>query len=161
MKTANPILAPRNTHPNWVPLIELASKEVFELMLGAELKPQVDDVSSAFDITAMVGLAGQLCGLMSIRCDRATAANMASRMLGSQPAPDSQETKDAFGEIGNMVAGNFKNKVTGMGDGCMLSVPTVVTGSDFSVHSLTDSDAVEIRQLFEGAPFVITLEIHS
>ena len=26
-----------------------------------------------------------------------------------------------------MVAGNFKNKIAGMGNGCKLSVPTVIT----------------------------------
>jgi chemotaxis protein CheX len=161
MKSANDLLAARHNHQAWVPLMELAAKEVFELMLGAELKPIVEEVPSVFDITAMVGLAGQLCGVLTLRCNRATAANMASRMLGSQPSPESQETKDAFGEVGNMVAGNFKNKVSGMGDGCMLSVPTVITGSDYSVHSLSDSEALEVRQLFEGMPFAITLEVHT
>jgi chemotaxis protein CheX len=69
--------------------------------------------------------------------------------------------KDAFGEVGNMIAGNFKNKISGMGDSCMLSVPTVITGTDYSVHSLADSDGVEVRQLFEGSPFLVMLEIHS
>jgi len=164
MKSANELLASRNNHQSWIPLMELATKEVFELMLGAELQPVVDDsnsANSAFDITAMVGLAGQLCGVLTIRCSRETAARMASKMLGTQPAADSQDVKDAFGEVGNMIAGNFKNKISGLGDACMLSVPTVITGTDYSVHSLADSDGVELRQLFEGSPFLITLEIHS
>ncbi len=163
MKSANDLLAARNNHQSWAPLMELATREVFELMLGAELKPGTDDNSDSppFDITAMVGLAGQLCGVLTIRCSRQTAAQMASKMLGSQPAADSQDVKDAFGEVGNMIAGNFKNKISGMGDACMLSVPTVITGTDYSVHSLADSDGLELRQLFEGSPFLITLEIHS
>jgi hypothetical protein len=27
-------------------------------------------------------------------------------------------------------------KITGLGDGCRLSVPTVITGGDYSLHSL-------------------------
>jgi len=162
MKSANELLASRNNnHQSWTPLMELATKEVFELMLSAELKPASDDDHSPFDITAMVGLAGQLCGVLTIRCSRETAAQMASKMLGSQPAADSQDVKDAFGEVGNMIAGNFKNKISGLGDACMLSVPTVITGTDYSVHSLADSDGLELRQLFEGSPFLVTLEIHS
>ncbi|HEY6465326.1 MAG TPA: chemotaxis protein CheX [Candidatus Acidoferrales bacterium] len=161
MKSVNDLLASRDSHQNWTPLMELASKEVFELMLGAQLQPVKEDPSSPFDITAMVGLAGQLCGVLTLRCSRETAARMASRMLGTQPATDSQDVKDAFGEVGNMIAGNFKNKISGMADGCMLSVPTVITGTDYSVHSLADSDGVELRQMFDGCPFLITLQIHS
>jgi chemotaxis protein CheX len=141
--------------------MELATKEVFELMLGAELKPAPAEDANSFDITAMVGLAGQLCGVLTLRCKRDTAAKMARKMLGTLPPTDSQDVKDAFGEVGNMIAGNFKNKISGMADACMLSVPTVITGSDYSVHSLADSDGLEVRQLFEGSPFQVMLEIHS
>lgn len=161
MKSANDVLASRTGHQNWAPLMELAAKEVFELMLGAQLQLMKEEPLSPFDITAMVGLAGQMCGVLTLRCSRETAARMASKMLGTQPPTDSQDVKDAFGEVGNMIAGNFKNKISGMADGCMLSVPTVITGTDYSVHSLADSDGVELRQMFDGCPFLITLQIHS
>jgi CheY-specific phosphatase CheX len=60
-----------------------------------------------------------------------------------------------------MVAGNFKNKIAGLAEGCMLSPPTVVTGSDYSLHSLAESPGLEISLLFERMPIVISLEIHS
>ena len=65
---------------------------------------------------------------------------------------------DAVGEICNMVAGNFKNKISGMGDGCMLSVPTVITGGDYSVHSMVNEN-IHVTLLFEGEPVVLSLEI--
>jgi chemotaxis protein CheX len=68
---------------------------------------------------------------------------------------------DALGEICNMVAGNFKNKITGLGDGCMLSPPTVIVGSDYTTFSAADKPALEVRLLFEAMPLVISLEIHS
>jgi Chemotaxis phosphatase CheX len=52
---------------------------------------------------------------------------MASRMLGVQPGEIGREGCDAFGEICNMIAGNFKNKISGLGNGCMLSVPTIIS----------------------------------
>jgi len=60
-----------------------------------------------------------------------------------------------------MVAGNFKNKIAGLGEGCMLSVPTVITGNDYSMHSLTDSPVLEVRLQFESGPLVIALQIHN
>jgi CheY-specific phosphatase CheX len=60
-----------------------------------------------------------------------------------------------------MVAGNFKNKIPGLGDGCLLSVPTVITGRNYSLRSMTDAKACEVRLLFENMPIVICLEIHN
>jgi len=109
----------------------------------------------------MVGLAGQLCGVLSVCCDEKSAKLMTSKMLGVNLEEVGDDVADALGEICNMIAGNFKNKVTGLGDGCMLSPPTVITGSDYDLHSLADNPALEVRLLFEDMPMAITLQIHS
>ena len=134
-----------NGHEDWGPLMEVAAREVFELMLGCHLAVQTAFPSGACDITSMVGLAGKLCGVLSVRCDAKSAALMTSKMLGIKVDKVGAEMSDAMGEIANMVAGNFKNKISGLGDGCMLSPPTVITGSDYNMHSLADSPAVELH----------------
>jgi chemotaxis protein CheX len=161
MRSADQVLSTRKGHEAWIPMLELAVREVFELMLGSQLETPADEAREQPGITAMVGLAGQVCGVMSIKCDTKTASRMASKMLGAEPDEKSAELQDAFGEICNMVAGNFKNKITGMSEKCMLSVPTVVTGSDYTLRSLSDSDSIEITMLFERLPFTVSLEIHS
>ena len=161
MKSADELLATRKGHDTWIPMLELAVREVFELMLGSQLDLPAEETREQPGITAMVGLAGQVCGVMSIRCDTTAARRMASKMIGEEPAEKSAELQDAFGEICNMIAGNFKNKITGMSEKCMLSVPTVVTGSDYSLRSLSDSDSIGVTMLFERIPFTVTLEIHS
>jgi chemotaxis protein CheX len=159
MKSANDFLAVSNEHSDWIPLLELSAREVFELMLGCHLKSLQAVPETGLDITAMVGLAGQLCGVLSIRSSKDAAGLMVFKMLGAAADNDSQEVRDAFGEICNMVAGNFKNKVSGMAEGCMLSVPTVVTGNDYSLHSLADSPPLEVKLQFENHDLVISLEI--
>ena len=86
---------------------------------------------------------------------------MASRMLGVEPDKVGADLADALGEVANMVAGNFKNKITGLGDGCMLSVPSVIMGQDYDVHSPADSETIEIRLLFENKLILICLSIHA
>ena len=145
----------------WLPTLQLATQEVFELMLGCSLEPASEPASEeGLDITAMVGLAGQLCGILAVRCSAKSAAHMASRMLGIDAEKAGPEMWDAVGEICNMVAGNFKNKISGLGDGCMLSVPTVITGADNNVHSMVN-DNLHATLLFEGQPVVVSLEVHS
>ena len=161
MKTMieSPVAA--DSHQNWAPMLKVAAQEVFELMLGCKLTALETSPEELLDITSMVGLAGQLCGVMSIRCSTKSSTMMASKMLGVEPDKVGPEMCDAFGEICNMVAGNFKNKIAGLSDGCLLSVPTVITGNDYCLHSMTDSPAVEVRLLFENMPIVISLQIHS
>jgi chemotaxis protein CheX len=86
---------------------------------------------------------------------------MTSKMLGVALDKVGPQMSDALGEICNMVAGNFKNKIAGLAEGCMLSPPTVIAGSDYSLHSLANSPALEVRVLFEDMPIVVSLLIHS
>lgn len=146
----------------WPPVLELATKEVFETMLASRLEVNPEPLGDdGLDVTAMVGLAGSLCGVLTIRCSSRTGAKMASKMLGIEGEKAASEMWDALGEICNMVAGNFKNKISGLGNGCMLSVPTVITGRDYNCHSLGEPSTLRVNFLFEGERIITTLEIHS
>ncbi len=161
MNSLSPSLNPSTGRDCWLPTLQLAIREVFELMLAYELAIPVEPpVEEGLDVTSMVGLAGQLCGILTVRCSAKSAARMASRMLGTDVEKAGPEMWDAVGEICNSAAGNFKNKISGMGDGCMLSVPTVITGGDYSVHSMVNEN-IHVTLLFEGEPVVLLLEIHS
>jgi chemotaxis protein CheX len=161
MKSVNPQLAADSGHETWIPLLEMAAREVFELMLGCQLTTPAGAEEISLEFTAMVGLAGQLCGLLCVQCQQTGAALMTAKMLGVELDQVGPDLSDALGEVCNMVAGNFKNKIAGLAEGCMLSPPTVITGSDYSLHSLSESPAIEVRLLFEGLPIVISLQINS
>jgi hypothetical protein len=60
-----------------------------------------------------------------------------------------------------LVAENFKNKVPGLGDGCMLSVPTVISGESYRLHSMADASVIHAVLLFQEDPVILTLELHS
>ena len=161
MNAMHPSLTAAEDRESWVPLLQLAAREVFELMLGSHLTPSPEPFpEDGIDITSMVGLAGRICGVMTVRCTAKSAVRIASAMLGGEPESAGPETWDAMGEVCNMIAGNFKNKIAGLGDGCMLSVPTVITGASYSLHPLADSDRFEINMLFEELPLIVSLEVH-
>jgi chemotaxis protein CheX len=130
-------------------------------MLSSQLTVPATVEDTTMDVTAMVGLAGQLCGVLSVRCGVKAATLMASKMLGVAVDKVGADMPDALGEVCNMVAGNFKNKIAGLAEGCMLSPPTVITGNDYSLHSQADSPGLEVRLLFEGMLMVITLQVQS
>jgi chemotaxis protein CheX len=144
----------------WLPLLELATKEVFELMLNVQVE-KAPPAESHADFTAMVGLAGHLCGIISLKCSSHTAGVMAAKMLGIPQEQADEERWDASAEVCNMIAGNFKSKLSGMGNHCMLSVPTVITGEDYQTHSMTDGESIESSMEFEGNSILVSLELHS
>jgi CheY-specific phosphatase CheX len=80
-------------------------------------------------------------------------------MLGDIVNSEDQ-VSDALGKICNMVAGNFKNKLSGIDGRCMLSVPTVIRGGQYQFRSLADGDLLDVCVLFEGAPLAVRLELH-
>ncbi|HZQ96261.1 MAG TPA: chemotaxis protein CheX [Candidatus Sulfotelmatobacter sp.] len=143
-------------------LLELAAREVFQIMMGSRLeRAESTPVHASMEFTAMVGLAGSLCGVLSLRCGSDTATLMVKRMLGDNVEDLEQQRWDALGETCNMIAGNFKDKLTGIGYRCLLSVPTVISGGDYRVHPLAGSRSVDVHLLFEDHPVQLLLEVHS
>jgi chemotaxis protein CheX len=148
---------------SWLLLLQVGAKEVFQIMLQTELAslPNAEELTPAGDVTAMVGLAGALCGVMTIRCDSRTAEKMAGRMLGSVGAVDPKDVPDAIAEICNMVAGNFKSKIAQLAEHCMLSVPTVIRGDDYEMVTMSDGDQITVGMTYEAAPIWFCLAVHS
>jgi len=152
-------LAKRSHEENWLPILELATQEVFEIMLGCQVKPAAESEPKPNpEFTAMVGLAGALCGVVTVCCDAKTARQIAQFML-AEAADSEEQVGDALGEICNMVAGNFKNKLAGTDERCMLSVPTVISGGEYRFHSLADGDSMETVVLLEAAPVAVRLQL--
>ncbi len=70
MNPSNPALSSAQSRECWLPTLQLAMQEVFELMLACPLEVPVEPpLEEGLDITSMVGLAGQLCGILTVRCD--------------------------------------------------------------------------------------------
>jgi chemotaxis protein CheX len=148
---------------SWALLLQVGAKEVFQIMLQAELGalPNVDELTVSGDVTAMVGLAGALCGVMSIRCDERTAEKIAGRMLGTVGVVDPKDVPDAIAEVCNMIAGNFKSKIAQLAENCMLSVPTVIRGNDYEMVTVSNGEQIAVGLAFDAAPVWFCLAVHS
>ena len=152
----------RSQEENWLPVLELAIEEVFEIMVGTRVKPMAKtETPPPGGYTAMVGIAGGLCGVLTVACDKKTAGEIAKCMLGPEIADSEEQVSDALGEICNMIAGNFKNKLSSADRSCMLSVPTVIKGEEYSFRSLADGEVLETVMIFAESPVVVRLQLHS
>lgn len=150
---------PPETIQQWETLLGAATREVFEMMVGGELQPNAND-GAGMEVTAVVGLAKQLSGLVTVQCSTACAGQIASAMLGMEISGLDRNALDAMGEICNMVAGSFKSKIPGMEDGCVLSVPTLIRGTDYKVRTVGRGVSLVNALSFNGAPLHIVVNVH-
>ena len=150
------------TQQRFTQALDGAAAEVFEMMVGTPLGPS-DQVTlpRVTDYTAMIGLAGDLCGVLSFRCSNASAAQIAGKMLGTDEHTSEECIRDALGEICNMVAGSFKAHLSEVAEHCMLSVPMVVSGKDYQLYPLVDGFRIQVSRSFEGALIWMTLDLHN
>jgi chemotaxis protein CheX len=153
---AGSTIAPIN---EWMAILCEAATEVFSMMVGVKLNTPLDtELPVLSHVTGMVGIAGAISAVFSLRCSEGSAVRIASRMLGVGAEEASPQQCDAIGEICNMVAGQFKAKI-GLEAQCMLSVPTVIAGSDYKLHPRTDGKRLETPILYEGEPVWLALDV--
>jgi CheY-specific phosphatase CheX len=112
-------------------------------------------------VSALIGVAGAISAVLRVRCSPETAAHVAMRMLGGVEQPAKAASEDAIGEIANMVAGNFKSKISTLGDGCVLSVPTIVSGEDYEVRQVGKGERIEVCLDTENRVVWLIMEISS
>jgi chemotaxis protein CheX len=140
-----------------------ATREVFSTMVMMDV---VDDFPlkepvSRFkcSITGMVGFAGTYSGVISIHCPVDLALKVTSNMLGIDCEEVNEDLNDAIGEIANMLGGSVKQVLSKGGMDVKLSIPTVISGEDYTVNSLSDNDCIVVPFAVEGHTLLVGLTL--
>ncbi len=120
-----------------------STKEIFSTMIPMEIKAedsfyQKEDMISA-DVMSMVSFTGEHSGIVAFFCSKDIAVKITSSMLEMEVDEFDQDTKDAVGEVTNMIAGALKNKVLDTFGAMHLSVPIVIAGADLTISSTSGS----------------------
>jgi chemotaxis protein CheX len=126
--------------------LDQAVEEVFGLMLGVPVELVDEEFltdDAAETMTAMIGLAGAISGTCAMLVKAKAGVHMAGCMAGIELNSVDETVLDGLGEITNMLAGAWKAKIPELNVACMLSVPTVVTGTQYVVHRKAPAFLVE------------------
>jgi len=135
-----------------------AVEEVFQLMMGMSCLPTGQCPSEEREmISAVIGLAGAMSGICVLYSGTTAALRMAETLTGAPTTKLNDTVKDAVGEICNMVAGAWKTRQPSLTSDCMLSTPTVVTGTNYQLHNQKPKFRVERFYCFESHLFAINL----
>jgi chemotaxis protein CheX len=115
--------------------------EVFGVMLGIDVATAVPGLSAdnksyrRREQTALICFAGALSGVCEISLSTPASVAVTSAMLGGTDVPEESEwICDAVGELCNLLAGGWKNRLPAIGAECSLSQPTVIVGGEYQVH---------------------------
>jgi chemotaxis protein CheX len=140
--------------------LDLAVAEVFELMMGVPCQPaaSVPAGGEGGGVTAIVGLAGSLHGACVMRMRQPVALKLAERMVGSPMEKFDRTVKDALGEACNMLAGTWKGKLEGFSSSCMLSVPAVISGSNYEINMPAPAFHLDRAYTFDGQTFNFSID---
>lgn len=97
-------------------------------------------------VVALIGLSGNVKGTVALLLPELTAMNMVGRMLGQKLETFDSTTTDGIAEVVNMIAGAAKAKFTIQVDSepLQLSLPTVLSGSEYTVERHSDVKWLEI-----------------
>jgi chemotaxis protein CheX len=120
------------------------------LVRAAEIPPAPERV-----VSGCVHFTGAWEGAVTLECSaefaRAAAATMFGVDLAGATASDIQ---DAMGELTNMTGGNVKALLP---DGCRLSLPTVVEGTEYATRITGSELLTSVAFKCQGSPVVVRL----
>jgi chemotaxis protein CheX len=117
-----------------IPHLVQATVEVFGTMLGCRIdggEPVVGEPPPRTNVVSTVGFAGSNSGLVTLGCSSDAAREITAALLGLDPGEVDDELADAIGEMTNMIAGQFRNRMSG-DHGWALTTPFSTIGSDFT-----------------------------
>ncbi len=113
-----------------------ASMNLFKTHLRFDIRnnaPYVnEDTQNLNEISAIIGLAGDIIGAIVLSFNRETAIAMASRFTNQTYHALTKEVIDCVGEMVNIIAGNAKKDLAGFR--VEISLPGVITGHTYKIN---------------------------
>ncbi len=110
------------------------------MMIFIDVEPNTavtgNDLKIESDLTSLIGLAGDIRGLLGIYCSQKAAQDITSAMLGMDVDELNEDVKDAIGEIANMIAGGVKECLAAEGQDIQLAIPTTATGKSLRTSGI-------------------------
>lgn len=144
-----------------------SAREVFETMVFQALTdgPAIEAADLRGEYTlAVVGFTGSRSGSITVILPGDTSVLVAASMLGLEPSamdPVSGDVEDAVGEIANLIAGTFRNRMADGPDVWRISTPTVVSGSNLRTRYPADATRSVLSFRMDEHLVVVELALHA
>jgi chemotaxis protein CheX len=139
-----------------------ATTSVLQTMAMTEAKagtPFVkQDASAKGDITGVIGFSnpkGKSRGTMSLTFTTATALGIVSAMIYEEQTEINDAVTDAVGELTNMISGQARKGLVGMGMIFEGAIPSVITGTGHIIRHVSTSAVLAIPFETQYGPLMV------
>jgi chemotaxis protein CheX len=143
--------------------ISESTQEIFSSMIMLEVKPGEPfnrNKSMLKDsISGIIGLAGNTKGLLAIHLPTSVALAVTTAFLGMDVAEIDEDVRDAIGELANMLGGSIKSAIDPKGSEIQLSMPSSISGEEYSIDCIADAEEITVPFELDGATFLVELQI--
>ena len=123
-----------------------AMRDIFATMLGERIGRIEGRTTESPHVSALVGLAGEFSGVITLHFSEVAACKIASGLLGMPLEQLDETVRDSIAELANMVAGGFKKTLSPDRELFKVSIPSVIQGLQYNTRGSTASE-----QLWLGA----------
>jgi len=142
--------------------ISSVTEEIFATMIFLDLSPGKSLGTGKEDlgchVSATIGLSGDFNAMLGIHCPASVGMAIGGAMLGMDLEEVDEDTKDALGEIANMLAGGLKESFSREGVSLLLALPTTVAGESYRISAPSRSNRVLLPFDIEAGRFFVDLK---
>lgn len=146
-----------------IPKIVDATQEIFTGMVMMEISQDGEPLAELGimknSITGMIGLAGTHKGMLAVHFPNSLALAITTSFLGMEVEEMNEDVQDAIGEIANMLGGNVKTILSDKGRDIQLSLPSTISGEEYSFMSQNEVDQVVLPFKAPAGIFYVELEL--
>ena len=125
-----------------------ATSNVLTTMAGISPVPSAPFVKkdniACGDVSAIIGITGEKRGSISVTFTKKCAVALVRAMLGDDVEDIISDTKDAVGEICNMISGQARAGLADMGYKFDGSTPSVIMGDNHTISHVTSSPVIAV-----------------
>ena len=109
------------------------------------------------DVSGIIGFTGETNGTVSVSFNESCILKIVSSMFGEEITEMNSEITDAVGEITNMISGQARLELEGIGRSFHAAIPSVVTGKEHEI--ITNTKGPKIAIPFDTAAGSFTIEV--
>jgi len=113
-----------------------------------------DDAAKG-DVTGVIGITGETNGTIAVTFEEGCILKIVSNMFGEEMTTLNSEVADAVGELTNMISGQARRELEGLGMVFEAAIPSVVSGRSHSITHYTDGPKIAIPFTTDGGKFTI------
>jgi chemotaxis protein CheX len=143
-------------------LVGEAIGHVFRTMLNMEivkLEGQGLNTDGQEHVAGAVGFIGRFTGVIYLYTEQTFARTLTGSLLGlgETEIGGDEMVNDAMGEMANMVGGQVKSTLNDRGMPCVLTIPSIVRGKNFTIEPMSSTERRLLCFGSQGQKFFVEL----